>query len=59
MTPTVKHVADGIVIGGLLKCTMTPIVAIFSGQLWGFGAFLAGAIIVSTVMFGEVYFREV
>lgn len=35
-----------------------PIACILSGELWGSGAFLAGAIIVSAVLFGEFYFRE-
>jgi len=59
MTLTVKHIADGLVGYGFVKCTLTPIIAIFRGELWGSGAFLAGAIVVTTVMFGEFYFRDV
>jgi hypothetical protein len=33
-------------------------VALFRGEIWGSGAFLAGAIVISTVMFGEFYFRD-
>jgi hypothetical protein len=56
---TIKHIADGIVIGSILECLGRPIVAIFSGELWGSGAFLGGAVFVATIMFGEFYFREV
>lgn len=54
----IKNIADGLVIGALLKCVIVPVSAIFNGDLWGPGAFLAGAIVVSTIMFGEFYFRE-
>ena len=59
MIVTAKNFADGFVIWGLMKCTLTPIIAIFSGELWGSGAFLGGAIVVASAMFGEFYFREV
>jgi hypothetical protein len=54
---TVKDIADAIVIGAASKCMITPIVAIFGGGLWGPGAFLGGAIVVATVLFGEFYFQ--
>lgn len=54
-----KILADGFVLGGVIRGVMLPLIAIFNGQLYGPGAFLAGAIIISTVIFGEFYFREV
>lgn len=55
---TIKHIADGFVIAAVAKGMLTPVVAIFSGDLWGAGAFLGGAIVVASVLFGELYFRE-
>jgi hypothetical protein len=55
---TIKHIADGFVIGSVAKGMITPVVAIFSGELWGSGAFLGGAIVVASLLFGEFYFRE-
>jgi len=42
-----------------MKCMITPVAAIFNGEVWGAGAFVGGAIFVATVLFGEFYFREV
>ena len=53
-----KVLADSFVVGALLKCVFTPLFAIFAGGLWGPGAFLGGAIAVSTCVFGEFYFRD-
>jgi hypothetical protein len=53
-----RDIADGIVWYGVLQCVIQPIVMIFRGELWGSGAFLAGAIVISTAMFGEFYFRD-
>lgn len=53
----VKNIADGFTLYAAMRLVGDPMVMIFSGKLWGGGAFLAGAIIVSAVMFGEFYFR--
>jgi hypothetical protein len=55
---TFKGIADGFVVVGLAKCTLGPVAAVFKGEIWGSGAFLCGAIVVATVLFGEMYFRE-
>jgi hypothetical protein len=53
-----RDIADCLVWYGVFQCVIQPIVMIFRGELWGSGAFLAGAIVVATVMFGEFYFRN-
>lgn len=53
-----KVVCDMLVWYGVFKCVITPVTAIFAGELYGPGAFVGGAIVVATVMFGEMYFRD-
>lgn len=53
-----KQIADGITAYAVFSCIGTPLLAIFHGDTSGSGAFLAGSIIVSSIMFGEFYFRE-
>lgn len=53
-----KTLCDGIVGYGFAKCTLTPIIAIFNGSLYGAEAFLGGAIIVATIVFCELYWSE-
>ncbi len=56
--PAPKLVADLIVWYGVFKGIVVPLTAIFNGELYGPGAFLAGAIAISTALFGELYFRD-
>lgn len=52
-----KNFCDAMVLGSTTKLIFVPIAAIFGGGLWGSGAFLAGAIIVSATLFCDFYFR--
>lgn len=54
-----KIILDGYVIGALIQCVLKPLHLIFNAPLGSPGAFVAGAIIVATLLFGEFYFRDV
>jgi hypothetical protein len=53
-----KNLCDAIVGYSFIMCTLKPLIAIFSGALYGAGAFLGGAIIVATCVFCEFYWSE-
>jgi hypothetical protein len=53
-----RIIADFIVAYSAMQCVFQPIIAIFRGELWGPSVFLAGAIILATVLFVELYFRD-
>lgn len=38
--------------------TIKPIMAIFSGTLWGPVAFVGGAFVVMSILFGDLFLRE-
>jgi hypothetical protein len=54
-----KLMADWLVWYSVFECVGHSLTAIFSGQVYGPGAFVAGAIMISAALFGEFYFREV
>lgn len=57
-TDAAKIVCDMLVWYGVFKCVIGPMMAIFRGELYGPLAFVAGAVIISSCLFGELYFRD-
>ena len=53
-----KLICDGFMIAAAGKLVFVPLVAIFSGELWGPEAFVGGAVVVGAATFCEFYFAE-
>lgn len=53
-----KLIADCLAWYAVINSIAVPILAIFSGQLWGPIAFVGGAYVVTAIIFGCEYFGE-
>jgi hypothetical protein len=53
-----KLIADYLVWLAVFHGVVDPVVAIFSGTLWGSHAFLGGAFVVTSILFGNLYFED-